>query len=745
MVFRHKTSKNVKFEDTEEFGPRLRQPTEEAKCTMVAWKHQRDSVLRSLENCGLRLFCFYSRDRDEIFCKIGASAQKLKNTAARMKYKLQLKPEYLGAYAEFRHDFPGLPQNRHEDKRCVSQYYKVHTDDEYPSEDSIFTTRDKVSLISHIVTSKDKDCAGLNVGSMLHREEVRNFYPLHESYTAQDLSARTRSWVYMPHAHATRVRDYFGEQVAFYFLFMSFYWKWLLFPAGLGLACQVFDEIMRTPDNLSATPFCIVSAIWAVMLPHFWRREEAKHALAWGTLDVEPELEPARPEYYGVLRINPVSGEKEPYFPGSERRWKYVTSFFAIALSGILLIGAILGILYARHMLKGQVSGGIVTFQFLLACFVEIVNNLLSSMSKFLTDRENHRSQRDHEVHLLNKVMGFKFVNSYFVLYYIAFFKKHSWLFGTPITCIRDDCFLDLQAQLAIFTVVRLPVKNLLRFCWPRCVAWYRRCRKQTREGSCEACHRSQSRLELADLSYTELQNKREPFDSFMDFDEVLVTHGYASFFAVSSPWVCAATLLWVVCELLMDMKGLTESRRRPFPVRVRGTEPWNTAFEVYGAIAALTNISLLVFTSDIYADWKFSHKFVLFVYLVHLIILAKLTVKGLFPEMPRSVEMTLAKQEIVAARCLENTMVDHPHEDFSRLWNQEEKQASLDQQVHEEDPDPDEDPEPGFSLTQSWRLMKQGLREHVPWRMMIVMIVSLIFSTLAAVAIVSFNVLHLK
>mmetsp|Transcript_18163 Transcript_18163/g.29535 ORF Transcript_18163/g.29535 Transcript_18163/m.29535 type:complete len:782 (-) Transcript_18163:15-2360(-) len=739
MVFRHKTSKYVKFEDAiDEFGPRLREPTEEAKGNMEIWKHQRDSILKSLENCGLRLFCFYSRDRDEIFCKIGASAQKLKNTAARIKYKLQLKPEYLGAYAEFRHDFPGRPERRFEDRRCVSQYYKVHADDEYPSEDSIFTTRDKISLINHIVTSRDKDCAGLNIGTLLHTQEVRSFFPLHEQHAAQDLSFRTRSWVYMPHEHATRVRDYFGEKVAFYFLFMSFYWKWLLVPTFLGLACQVFDVLMRTPDNLSATPFCIVSAIWATMLPHFWRREEAKHALVWGTLDVLPELEPPRPEYYGVPRINPVSGEVEPYFPGSERRWKYVTSFITIAFSGVLLTAAILGLLYARHMLKGQVSGGIVTFQFLLACFVEVVNSLLTLVSKMLTNRENHRSQRDHDVHLLNKVMAFKFVNSYFVLYYIAFFKKHSWLFGTPMTCIRDDCFLDLQAQLAIFTVVRLTVKNLVRFGWPRFIAWYRRCRLEP----CDACH--VKRLELADLSLTELQNKKEQFDTFTDFDEVLITHGYASLFAVSSPWVCAATLLWVVCELLLDMKGLTESRRRPFPVRVRGTEPWNTAFEVYGGIAALTNISLLVFTSREFEDWKISHKVMLFVYLMHLVFFAKLIVKGLLPEMPRSVEMTHAKQEIVAQRCLENAMVEHRQEDMSRFLNRAEA-AVTDQQVHDEDPEPDEEHEPGFSLIQSWRLMKEGFREHVPWRMLLLMIVSLILCTLVAVSIVSFNVLHFK
>merc|ERR1719443_116992 len=94
--------------------------------------HERESVLKNLQNCGLHVHCFYSRDRLEIFCKIGASAQKLRNTAARMKYKLQLKPEYLSGYAEYRNDFPGSG-------RYVNHIYKTFSSDDYPSEDAIFS------------------------------------------------------------------------------------------------------------------------------------------------------------------------------------------------------------------------------------------------------------------------------------------------------------------------------------------------------------------------------------------------------------------------------------------------------------------------------------------------------------------------------------------------------------------------------------------------------------------------------
>ena len=41
----------------------------------------------------------------------------------------------------------------------------------------------------------------------------------------------------------------------------------------------------------------------------------------------------------------------------------------------------------------------------------------------WLTNAENHRTQRDHDNHLTFKIYLFEFVNYYGTLFYIAFFK----------------------------------------------------------------------------------------------------------------------------------------------------------------------------------------------------------------------------------------------------------------------------------------------------------------------------------
>jgi len=261
--------------------------------------------------------------------------------------------------------------------------------------------------------------------------------------------------------------------------------------------------------------------------------------------------------------------------------------------------------------------------------------------------------------------------------------------------CLRDDCLLDLQLALAIFMIVRLCVQNTVEFMKPKMKMFYKEFKDETKHWLHNIFNPS-NRLEQADMSPAELQSKREPYDPFLDFDETLITHGYATLFAVSSPWVCTATLLWIMVETVLDVKNLTESTQRPLPLAMRTNEPWDTAFDVYGVLAAITNIVLLVFASKQYESWTFTEKLMLFFMIFHFILLAKLAITQMFPEVPRSVALLNLKQANMVHRCLENIKVE-PQQDFS-LFRQHAKD---DFEVMEQDIYDDDEIEPifGFKL----------------------------------------------
>merc|ERR1711920_69071 len=216
--------------------------------------------------------------------------------------------------------------------------------------------------------------------------------------------------------------------------------------------------------------------------------------------------------------------------------------------------------------------------------------------------------------------------------------------------------------------------------------------------------------LELADMSNAEQQSKREKYDEFRNSDELLLSHGFATFFAVTSPWVCAATLGAAMLEIFLGINSLMRNHQRPLPCRARNNEPWSTALDIYGVLAASTNIVLLIFGSHLYDSWTLTEKLVLFVYLEHVLFLARLVMQLMFPGVPRNVDLLQLKQEHMVHCCLENIKVEQSH-DLSMFRDSATDVIDIfERDVLEND---DEAAEPMLKLWESGRTLLEGLQDE--------------------------------
>ena len=58
------------------------------------------------------------------------------------------------------------------------------------------------------------------------------------------------------------LRSYFGEQVAIYFAFLSFYTKWLTIPAIFGIICFIisFWDNIRFINSI----YAVFMAVWGI-------------------------------------------------------------------------------------------------------------------------------------------------------------------------------------------------------------------------------------------------------------------------------------------------------------------------------------------------------------------------------------------------------------------------------------------------------------------------------------------------
>mmetsp|Transcript_13827 Transcript_13827/g.25370 ORF Transcript_13827/g.25370 Transcript_13827/m.25370 type:complete len:737 (+) Transcript_13827:90-2300(+) len=664
LVFPYKVSPTVMYGEVsnEESERRLQKPKEEDKHKMDTWSQTRNGVLQALDTAGLVLMPFYSRDRDEIFVKVGIDEEHLKAIAETKQHRLELKPEYLSAHAEYKNDYAGSLEVQYSDRRLVSHLYKLHDDvvpgeeeDEapkYPKPDAMFRVVDRIQIIDYCIRNSGNGLAGVDIGQLMHDGEVSHYYPIHETDKLMNLDKHwleTFTWG----SRIDEVRDYFGEKVGMYFLFMAHLNKWLVLPAIVCFALQIYAWIAGSPDNYSMFFVVFFMGIWQVLFVHFWRRTAAIYASKWGTLNTRVELEPTRAEFYGVSRLNPVTNRIDRYYPWSKRIWSMMFSY-TVLLFAVALLGFVVVVLFwLRHYMHDNYPGrgNRYLFQLINALMVELLNYLFTELAKWLTERENHRAESEYSSHLLAKTVVFKFINSYISLYYIAFFKDRSTFFGEPMQCMKDDCMKDAGSQLCIFMVVRLTLLNAMEFLVPQARTWYR----SYSEGRAFNTGLFSSPLTvMPDMSSAEKESKREEHNIFADMDEVLISYGYCTLFVTVAPWVTSLALFANVIECFLDQKKIVFLFRRPFPLPAANNEPWDTAFDVFSHLAVLTNLCVIVFSSHAFDNWAFSQRLYILIFGEHLLILVRIIVGIILPATPRQVRLLQLQQRVIVHRHLD-------------------------------------------------------------------------------------------
>mmetsp|Transcript_65795 Transcript_65795/g.157225 ORF Transcript_65795/g.157225 Transcript_65795/m.157225 type:complete len:737 (-) Transcript_65795:223-2433(-) len=661
IVFPYKVHAGLSYGEAsnEESQRRLKPPSPEEKHKMDTWALTRQGVIQALDTSGLVLMPFYSRDRDEIFLKVAIDEEHLKAVAETKQHKLELKPEYLSAFAEFKNDYVGTREVGYSDRRVVSHLFQLHDElledqeeeegPKYPRPDAIFRAVDRVQIIDYVIRNSGLNCAGVDIGQLMHDGDVLHYFPLHENDKLTILDNHwfdTFTWGRRIH----EVRDYFGEKVAMYFLFMAHLNKWLVLPAIVCLGLQVWAWIYGTPDNYSLFFVVFFMGIWQVLFVHFWRRTAATYAIKWGTYGLGQMTEPTRPQFTGVSRINPVTGRVDRYYPWSKRILTVMCSYTVLVFA-IGMLGFVVAMLFfLRHYMHDNFPGrgNRYLFQFINALMVELLNYLFTLVAKWLTDRENHRAESEYSSHLLAKTVVFKFVNSYISLYYIAFFKDRSSFFGEPMSCMKDDCMKDAGSQLCIFMVVRLTILNAAEFLLPQMRTWYR----SYSEGRQFNTGLFSSALTvMPDMSTAEKQSKKEDVNLFEDMDEVLIGYGYCTLFVSVAPWVTTLALVANVIECFLDQKKLVFLFRRNFPLPAANNEPWDTAFDVFSHIALLTNLAVVVFSSHAFDEWSYTYRLLILVVGEHVLLLIRVAVGIIAPATPRQVRLLQLQQRVVVHR----------------------------------------------------------------------------------------------
>ncbi|XP_034788183.2 anoctamin-5 isoform X5 [Pan paniscus] len=219
--------------------------------------------------------------------------------------------------------------------------------------------------------------------------------PTNERYTLHQNWARF-SYFYKEQP-LDLIKNYYGEKIGIYFVFLGFYTEMLFFAAVVGLACFIYGllsmehntssteicdpeiggQMIMCPlcdqvcdywrlnstclaskfshlfDNESTVFFAIFMGIWVTLFLEFWKQRQARLEYEWDLVDFEEEQQQLqlRPEFEAMCKhrkLNAVTKEMEPYMPLYTRIPWYFLSGATVTLWMSLVVTSMVAVIVYR-------------------------------------------------------------------------------------------------------------------------------------------------------------------------------------------------------------------------------------------------------------------------------------------------------------------------------------------------------------------------------------------------------------
>ena len=140
------------------------------------------------------------------------------------------------------------------------------------------------------------------------------------------------------------VRNFYGEEIAYYFLWLTNYIKWLVFPSILGI---IFEAAYRRVNQKEAAHNPILSLIscaffilWGKAFIYHWQQKEQLYNYIWGTENYKKAQlfqESFVPDGYIPL----LMGQKAPYVNKFKRNFRIFVSYIFIFFMMCIVFGLV--------------------------------------------------------------------------------------------------------------------------------------------------------------------------------------------------------------------------------------------------------------------------------------------------------------------------------------------------------------------------------------------------------------------
>jgi anoctamin-10/anoctamin-7 len=624
---------------------------------------------------GFEIYPYPSVQGDELLVLIRCPLEKLQLFADKINHKMRIDPARLQEVLEGGDAEAKIKPIFIEDMKDICEYspyehiylqYRRTIDQSLyalsPGEKTSFPRSLRLKLIYLLIRAPKRDGGcDIELTKLKHKNHILAFYPLHDKRRKKDILSHVFDIWTTPWAISFEdIREYFGEKIALYYVFLGHYAWWLIIPSFVGLAFQL---VVWGTLNFShpVLPFYgLLITVWAVIMLEFWKRREASQALEWGMSDFEA-LEQDRPEFKGDTIRSYINGQDITYFPPSKYHALMSFSRSVIAMFIMVVIGVVLGIYVYRFQLQKSAStydyaSGVASI--LNTVQITIFNILYGNAAILLTNQENHRTDTMYEDSLIVKMFIFQFINSYASFFFLAFIAANldaptNAPAGTKGQCGAENCMQPLSINLATIFGSRLTISNFLDIFLPY-VNHKQKIRSETKGIPDDA------KVSFPEKDYT-LMLYDTTKESIASYADQAVQFGFSLLFITALPCASFFSLLNVYIKTKFNMWKLATFYQRPAPVGAQDIGTWQSIFSIISVAAVITNAALICFTMTVLHQYSLFGRVWIFIGFQWVLISIQYVTQAIIPDVPESVEIQLARTEFINDKVIEKV----PDEDF--------------------------------------------------------------------------------
>ncbi|XP_051978480.1 anoctamin-9 isoform X1 [Xyrauchen texanus] len=409
----------------------------------------------------------------------------------------------------------------------------------------------RIRIVDFILhhTSIDSEGVSEYLPDLINKSVFETHFCLHEKKEQKELKNSWARWSACFRGQPiTNVRNYLGEKVALYFLWLGWY-TFLLIPAAIiglivflyGLAffstspliqevcqtdiimcplcdnrCKVWElsdtcmyaKVSLLFDNEGTVAFAMFMAVWATVFLEFWKCHRSSFVSKWKVIDWCEEEEELILEIVNNKQCEPKM-----------HKHSYLRSTLVLVLVTLMLmaiIGLTLALVVFRVIATVQLAeNSSWTFikenshtvaLMLGAVFhyitITIMTRVNCEVAMKLSKIENNLSHADTERSFTVKMFTFQFFTLFSSLIYTAFFLGR--INGHPggykrilgrwrlEECHPSGCLTDLFIQMSIIMVLKQTFNNIFEYSGPWISRWLKRKKAQKLRRRCVNCYKKE-------------------------------------------------------------------------------------------------------------------------------------------------------------------------------------------------------------------------------------------------------------